>query len=105
MRTCVRVPSPYTELHLHSAYSFLDGASMPDEIVPKALELGHDAVALTDHNSLSGSMEFAQHAKALGLRALHGAEANLTAAATSPLPCATPPAGATPARCLPPPPP
>src|SRR4051795_621103 len=77
MRTCVRVPSPYTELHLHSAYSFLDGASMPDEIVPRALELGHEALALTDHNSLSGSMEFAQHAKALGLRALHGAEVDL----------------------------
>src|SRR3954469_13809928 len=67
----------YTELHLHSAYSFLDGASMPDEIVPRALELGHEAVALTDHNSLSGAMEFAQHAKALGLRALHGAEVDL----------------------------
>src|SRR5256885_7424833 len=77
MRTCVRMPGPYTELHLHSAYSFLDGASMPDEIVPRALELGHESVALTDHNSLSGSMEFAQHAKALGLRALHGAEVDL----------------------------
>src|SRR4051812_45270321 len=50
---------------------------MPDEIVPRALELGHRAVALTDHNSLSGAMEFAQHAKALGLRALHGAEVDL----------------------------
>src|SRR4051812_375626 len=50
---------------------------MPDEIVPRALELGHRAVALTDHNSLSGSMEFAQYAKALGLRALHGAEIDL----------------------------
>src|SRR3954466_7156141 len=69
--------SSYTELHLHSAYSFLDGASMPDELVPRALEFGHRAVALTDHNSLSGSMEFAQHAKALGLRALHGAEIDL----------------------------
>jgi error-prone DNA polymerase len=69
--------SPYTELHLHSAYSFLDGASMPDELVPRALELGHRAVALTDHNSLSGAMEFAQHAKALGLRAMHGAEVDL----------------------------
>src|SRR3954467_14385666 len=67
----------YTELHLHSAYSFLDGASMPDEIVPRALELGYEAAALTDHNSLSGAMEFAQHAKALGLRALHGAEVDL----------------------------
>src|SRR3954462_6451676 len=78
MRTSVRMPSPpYTELHLHSAYSFLDGASMPDEIVPRALELGYGAAALTDHNSLSGAMEFAQHAKALGLRALHGAEVDL----------------------------
>src|SRR4051794_32824195 len=68
---------PYTELHLHSAYSFLDGASMPDELVPRALELGYDTVALTDHNSLSGAMEFAQYAKALGLRALHGAEVDL----------------------------
>src|SRR4051794_3118866 len=67
----------YAELHLHSAYSFLDGASMPDEIVPRALELGYEAAALTDHNSLSGAMEFAQHAKALGLRALHGAEVDL----------------------------
>src|SRR4051794_6691750 len=50
---------------------------MPDEIVPRALELGHRALALTDHNSLSGSMEFAQYAKALGLRALHGAEIDL----------------------------
>jgi len=64
----------YVELHLHSAYSFLDGASMPDELVPAALELGHGALALTDHNSLSGAMEFAQSAQALGLRALHGAE-------------------------------
>jgi error-prone DNA polymerase len=79
VRTCVRVTAaPYTELHCHSAYSFLDGASMPDELVPRALELGHRALALTDHDSLSGSMEFAQHAHALGLRAIHGAELTLT---------------------------
>ncbi len=69
--------SHYVELHCHSAYSFLDGASMPDELVPAALELGHEALALTDHNSVSGSMEFARSAKALGLRALHGAEIDL----------------------------
>ena len=49
----------YTELHCHSAFSFLDGASLPDEIVAAAVELGYDALALTDHNSVSGSMEFA----------------------------------------------
>jgi error-prone DNA polymerase len=65
---------PYVELHLHSAYSFLDGASMPDEIVPAARELGHRTLALTDHNSLSGAMEFAQSARTLGVRAIHGAE-------------------------------
>jgi error-prone DNA polymerase len=68
---------PYAELHCHSAFSFLDGASLPDEIVPAALELGYAAVALTDHNSVSGSMEFAVSARSLGLRAIHGAEVDL----------------------------
>ena len=67
----------YAELHAHSAYSFLDGASLPEELVITALELGYEAFALTDHNSVSGSMEFAQSARALGLRALHGAELDL----------------------------
>jgi error-prone DNA polymerase len=68
---------PYTELHCHSAFSFLDGASLPDELVAAALELGYEAVALTDHNSVSGSMEFAVSARALGLRPIHGAEIDL----------------------------
>jgi len=65
---------PYVELHCHSAFSFLDGASLPDELVAAALEHGHESLALTDHNTVSGSMEFAQAASSLGLRALHGAE-------------------------------
>jgi error-prone DNA polymerase len=68
---------PYVELHCHSAFSFLDGASLPDELVPAALELGYEALALTDHNSVSGSMEFAVSARALGLRPIHGAEIDL----------------------------
>ncbi len=67
----------YVELHCHSAFSFLDGASLPDELVAAALELGHEALALTDHNSVSGAMEFAVAAGALGLRAIHGAEIDL----------------------------
>ncbi len=67
----------YAELHCHSAFSFLDGASLPDELVPAALALGHDTLALTDHNSVSGSMEFAVSARALGLRPIHGAEVDL----------------------------
>jgi len=70
-------PPSYVELHCHSAFSFLDGASLPDELVATALELGYDALALTDHNSVSGSMEFAVAARALGLRAIHGAEVDL----------------------------
>jgi error-prone DNA polymerase len=68
---------PYVELHCHSAFSFLDGASLPDELVPRALELGYGAMALTDHNTVSGSMEFAVCARALGLRPIHGAEIDL----------------------------
>ena len=67
----------YVELHCHSAFSFLDGASLPDELAARAVELGYDAVALTDHNSVSGSMEFAVMARALGLRPIHGAEIDL----------------------------
>ena len=46
----------YAELHCHSAFSFLDGASLPDELVAAGLSLGYEAIALTDHNSVSGSM-------------------------------------------------
>jgi error-prone DNA polymerase len=67
----------YVELHCHSAFSFLDGASLPDELAPAARELGYQALALTDHNSVSGSMEFAVTARALGLRPIHGAEVDL----------------------------
>src|SRR6201986_3692957 len=67
----------YVELHCHSAFSFLDGASLPDELVPTALELGYDTLALTDHNSVSGLMGFAVSARALGLRPIPGAEIDL----------------------------
>ncbi len=70
-------PMEYVELHCHSAYSFLDGASRPDELVAAARERGHAALALTDHDSVSGSMEFAQAAGAMGVRAIHGAEVTL----------------------------
>jgi error-prone DNA polymerase len=66
--------APYVELHCHSAYSFLDGASLPEELAQRAGELGHVALALTDHNSVSGSMELAQIASDCRIRAIHGAE-------------------------------
>ncbi len=68
---------PYVELHCHSAFSFLDGVSLPHELMERAGELGHSALALTDHNSVSGSMEFAQSAADRGVRAIHGAEVDV----------------------------
>jgi error-prone DNA polymerase len=64
----------YVELHCHSAYSFLDGASQPEELAARAAELGYEALALTDHDGLYGSLEFALAAKALGVRPITGAE-------------------------------
>src|SRR2546423_14476236 len=68
---------PYVELHCHSTFSFLDGASHPIELAGAAAEQGHTALALTDHDGLYGSMEMAQAAKPLGIRPLTGAELTL----------------------------
>src|SRR5918911_1861076 len=67
----------YVELHAHSAYSFLDGASLPEELAIRAAELGYSALALTDHDGVYGSLEFAQAAKAFGVRPITGAEVTL----------------------------
>ena len=67
----------YVELHAHSAYSFLDGASLPEELAARAAELGYDALALTDHDGVYGSLEFAHAAKAFGVRPITGAEVTL----------------------------
>src|SRR5205814_4851593 len=64
----------------HSAYSFLDGVSLPDELAQRAGELGYEVLALTDHNTVAGSMELAQSAPNHGLRAIHGAEVDVVAA-------------------------
>ena len=70
----VPLTAAYAELHCHSAYSFLDGASRPEELVARAHELGHGALALTDHDNLCGALEFAHAAKALGVRPITGCE-------------------------------
>jgi error-prone DNA polymerase len=67
----------YVELHCHSAYSFLDGASQPEELAASAAELGYGALALTDHDGVYGSLEFAHAAKGLGVRPITGAEVTL----------------------------
>src|SRR2546423_606032 len=68
---------PYVELHCHSTFSFLDGASHPIELAGAAAEQGHTALALTDHDGLYGAMELAQAARPLGIRPLTGAELTL----------------------------
>jgi len=67
----------YTELHCHSAFSFLDGASLPEQLALTASQLGYPALALTDHDGLYGSMAFAQESQKLGLQAITGAELTL----------------------------
>src|SRR6266498_1240645 len=71
----------FVELHCHSAYSFLDGASHPEELATAAAELGHTALALTDHDGVYGSLEFALAAKAFGVRPITGAEVTLAGGA------------------------
>src|SRR4051794_22343906 len=68
---------PYVELHAHSSYSFLDGASLPEELAVQAAELGYPALGLTDHDGLYGSLEFAHAAKHFGVRPITGAEVTL----------------------------
>ena len=76
-RKCEHVFVSYVELHCHSAYSFLDGASHPVELAGAAAEQGHSALALTDHDGLHGAMEMAQALKPLGIRHITGAEVTL----------------------------
>src|SRR5687767_1776971 len=68
----------YAELHCHSAYSFLDGASPPDELLAEAHRLGLPALALTDRNGVYGSLAFAHAAQPLGIQAITGAEVTLS---------------------------
>jgi error-prone DNA polymerase len=56
----------YAELHCHSAFSLLDGASLPETLVERAIELGLSALALTDHDDLGGAVRFAYRARELG---------------------------------------
>ena len=75
-----RVPGtvPYAELHCHSNYSFLDGASHPEELATEAARLGLEALALTDHNGFYGVVRFAEAARAVGLPTVFGTEITLT---------------------------
>jgi error-prone DNA polymerase len=69
--------SGYAELHCHSNFSFLDGASHPEELVIEAARLGLDALALTDHDGLYGVVRAAEAARAIGMPTVFGAELTL----------------------------
>lgn len=68
---------PYAELHCHSAFSFLDGASHPEELAEEAVRLGLTALALTDHDGFYGVVRFAEAARERGLPTVFGAELSL----------------------------
>jgi len=70
---------PYAELHCHSGFSFLDGASSPEELVAEAARLGLTALALTDHDGFYGVVRFAEAARDHGLPTVFGAELSLAA--------------------------
>ena len=67
----------YVELHAHSCYSLLDGASTPEELVERAAALGMPALALTDHDAVYGAVQFQKAAQAAGVRPIFGAELTL----------------------------
>jgi len=69
---------PYAELHCHSNFSFLDGASHPEELAEEAARLGLEALALTDHNGFYGVVRFSEAAKAVGLPTIFGSELTLS---------------------------
>src|SRR3546814_5150495 len=68
---------PYAELQVTSNFSFLRGASHPEELVVTAAELGHKAIAITDRNSLAGVVRAHQAAKEANLRLVVGCRLDL----------------------------
>jgi len=67
----------FVHLHCHSNYSLLDGVAGIDDLIGKAAAFGMKALALTDHNTLSGAVEFFEKAKAKGMHPIIGCEVTL----------------------------
>ena len=64
----------FTHLHVHTQYSLLDGSAKIKELVPRAKELGMDALAITDHGAMYGVIEFYKTCKANGIKPIIGCE-------------------------------
>ena len=73
----------YVELHARSAFSFLEAASVPEDLVARAAELQMTAMALLDHDNISGAVRFHQAAKKAKLKALIGAEITIRASSST----------------------
>src|SRR5262245_57896500 len=69
----------YIELHAASAFSFLQGASLPEVLIDRAVETGYSALALLDRDGVYGAPRFYRAAKAAGIRAIIGAELTIAA--------------------------
>src|SRR3954468_13251180 len=67
----------YAELHCHTNFSFLDGASQPEELAEEAARLGLTGLAVTDHDGMYGVVRFSEAARALHLPTILGAELSL----------------------------
>ncbi len=64
----------FTHLHLHTEYSLLDGATVIKNLIPRAVELGMDALAITDHGVMFGVIEFYNACKEAGIKPIIGCE-------------------------------
>ncbi|MDH3300854.1 MAG: error-prone DNA polymerase [Acidimicrobiia bacterium] len=76
--------TPYAELHCHSTFSFLDGASQPEELAEEAARLDLKALAVTDHDGFYGIVRFTEAARAVGLPTVFGAELTIDKLDVSP---------------------
>ena len=67
----------YAELHCHTNYSFLDGASWAGDLVRRAADLGYEALAVTDHDGFRGVVQAHAHAREVGLPIVYGTEVGM----------------------------
>ncbi|HHY94849.1 MAG TPA: PHP domain-containing protein, partial [Firmicutes bacterium] len=68
----------YCELHLHTSFSLLDGASAPEDLIARAREIGLPALAITDHDNLYAASAFWREARSAGIKPIVGAEVTVT---------------------------
>ncbi|MDD2201066.1 MAG: DNA polymerase III subunit alpha [Firmicutes bacterium] len=69
---------PFVHLHVHSQYSFLDGADTCSTLVARAAECGLPAIAITDHNNVSAAVELSKAAREYGIKPIHGVEVSMS---------------------------